>query len=136
MTSGGSRRFHDAGHDPAVLADPAIPREAEPLVGRQYAVEEKAGRHRAGVLRVSLHGPAAQARDQVDRTGQSCVRHAPAPVSLADEVARDPPIRWGRLTLLIRGAVLDPRHLARSSELAPADAAFAVEDECRVGLSR
>jgi len=59
----------DRGHDPAVLADLAVTGEPELLVGRQGTVEQESGGHRAGALRVSLDGPAAQTRDEVKRTG-------------------------------------------------------------------
>src|SRR5512146_196684 len=50
----------DPGHDPAVLADLAVTGEPELLVGRQGTVDQESGGHRAGALRVSLDGPAAQ----------------------------------------------------------------------------
>src|ERR1044072_5384252 len=106
-----SLRFDDLADDPAVLPDHAVPREAELLVGRQCAVEEEARRYRPGGFRVSLDDPTAELRDQVERAGESCSRHASTPVTLADKVARDPPIRPGRLTLLIGRSALDPRHL-------------------------
>jgi hypothetical protein len=65
----------DPGHDPAVLADLAVTGEPELLVGRQGTVEQESGGHRAGALRVSLDGPAAQTRDEVKRTGAA--RSAP-----------------------------------------------------------
>src|SRR5262249_43013913 len=84
---------------------------------------------RFGALRVALDGAAAQACDQLERTGQRRGGHAPAPVALADEVARDSPVRRGRQALLVGGAALDPRHLAGCAELAPAGAVAGVEDE-------
>jgi hypothetical protein len=44
-------RRDDAGHDPAVLADLAVPDEPEFLVGRKSTVVEETGGHRTGVLR-------------------------------------------------------------------------------------
>lgn len=63
-------RLDDPGHDPAVLADLTVTDELELLAGRQGAVVKESGGHRAGVLRVSLNGPAAQARDEIERTGE------------------------------------------------------------------
>jgi hypothetical protein len=54
-------------------------------------------------------------------------------VPLADEVARDPPVGRRRLALLVLGTALDPRQLARRSELAPAEAVVSVEDERGMG---
>src|SRR5262249_11513022 len=68
-------------------------------------------------------------RDQAERTGQTGARDAPTTMPLADEVAGDPPVGRARATLLVLPAALDPRHLVRCAELAPADAVVAVEHE-------
>src|SRR6516164_9813630 len=116
----------DSGHDPAVLADLAVTDEPELLVGRQGTVEEEAGGHRTGVLRVSLDSPAAQGRDEIERTGEGRGGHALAPVPLTDVAARDPPVWRGRLAFFVRRAVLDPGHLAGRAELAPPHAVVPV----------
>jgi hypothetical protein len=129
------RGLDDLGHDPTVFTDLPVPDEPEFHVRRHRTVEEEARGHRSGVLRVSLDGPSAQARDQIDRTGERRGRHALTPVTLADVAARDPPIGRGRLTFLVGGAVLDPGHLVGRPELAPAHALFPVEHERRMGRS-
>src|SRR5262249_54154519 len=96
------------------------------LVGRQGTVEQEAGGHRAGVLRVSLDGPPTEARDEIEGTGERRRGHALAPVPLTGEAARDPPVWRGRLAFVVRRAVLDPRHLAGGAELAPAHAVVPV----------
>src|SRR5262245_50188805 len=114
-------------NDPAVLADLAVADESEPFVRRQSTVEEESRRNRAGGLRVALHPPAAEIRDEVERTRERRGGDALAPVPLADEVARDPPVRQCRQALLVRSAVLDPRHLVGRAELAPAQAVVPIE---------
>src|SRR5215475_1023560 len=105
-------RLDDPGHDPAVLADLAVPDEPELLIGRQRAVEQEPGGHRTGVLRVSLDGPPAQPRDEIKRTGERRAGHALAPVPLPGEAARDAPVGRARPGFLVRRPVLDPGHLA------------------------
>src|SRR5215475_12940549 len=107
----------DPGHDPAVLADLAVTNEPELLVSRQGTVEEESGRHGVGALRVSLDGPAAQTRDEIERTGERRRGNALTPVPLTGVAARDPPVRRGRPAFVVRGAVLDPRHLVGGAEL-------------------
>ena len=68
--------FDEAGHHPAVLPDHPVPREAEPFIGREPAVEEEARGHAVGALRVALDGPTAEAGYEVERTGQRRRRHA------------------------------------------------------------
>jgi hypothetical protein len=82
----------DPGHDPAVLAHLAVTGEPELLVGRQGTVEQESGGHRAGALRVSLDGPAAQTRDEVKRTGAA--RSAPG----TPRHLRPVPVRANRLS--------------------------------------
>src|SRR6188768_2362465 len=79
-------------HHPAVLADLAVADEAELLVGRQRAVEEKPGRHGSRVLGAAFDRPAALTRDEIERTGKRCGGDALAPAALADEAAGDPPV--------------------------------------------
>src|SRR5262249_25961600 len=126
------RWLDDFGDDPAVLADLAVADESELLVGRQGAVEEKAGGDRIRGFRRALYLAAPQPGDQVERPFQRRRGDAPAPVSLADEVAGDPPFRQGREALLIGGPVLDLRHLARRAELAPTHTDVAVEHKSRM----
>src|SRR5438477_9586554 len=76
------------GHDPAMLADLAVAGEPELLVGRQSAVEEKAGRNRGGVLRVALDRSPTQAGDQIKRTRERRTGDTLAAVALADIAAR------------------------------------------------
>src|SRR5215472_6566596 len=122
----------DSGHDPAVLADLAVTDEPELLIGRQGAVEQEAGGHRVGALRVALDGPPAQTRDEIERTGERRRGHALTPVPLADVATRDPPVRRGRPTLVVCGAALDPRHLLGGAELAPAHAVVPLVHEGRM----
>ncbi len=119
-----------------MLADLAVADEAELLVGRERAVEEESGGHRARVFGVALDRPAAPARDEIERTGERCCGDALAPAALADEAAGDPPVGRRRASLLVGGAALDPRQLLGRAELAPAQAVLAVEDERRMGRSR
>src|SRR5580658_8959927 len=116
-----------------MLADLAVTGEPELLVGRQGAVEEEAGGHRAGGFRVSLDTPPAQARDEIERAGQRRSGHTLPPVPLTDIAARDPPVRRGRPALFVRRPALDPRHLVGRAELAPADAVLPFEDKRSVG---
>ena len=123
-------------HDPAVLADLAVADESELFVRRESTVEKKAGRNGACVLRVALHPPPAEIRDEVERTRERRSRDTLAPMPLADEVARRPPVRQCRHALLIRGPVLDPRHLVGRAELAPAQAVVPIEHEGRMRRAR
>ena len=66
-------RLDEPRHDPAMLADLAIANEAQLLVGGQGPVEEEAGGHGAGVLRVALDRPAAL----------ECLMRSSAPASAA-----------------------------------------------------
>src|SRR5262249_33586737 len=101
-------RLNRLEHDPAVLADLAVAGESELLVRRERAVEEEAGRHRPGSLRIALDRPAAEARDEVECALDRGGGHAPAAQPFADEAAADPPVRQCREPFLVRGAVLDP----------------------------
>src|SRR5215510_4244489 len=83
-----------AGDDPPVLADLAVASEPEVLIGRERPVEEEAGRHREGILWVTLDGPPAQAGDQIERSGERGSRDALPAVAPADIAAGDPPVRW------------------------------------------
>src|SRR5262249_46372682 len=118
--------------DPAVLAEFGGADESEPFVRRQSPVEEESRRNRAGGLRVALHPPAAEIRDEVERTPERRGGDTLAPVPLANEVARDPPVRQYRQALLVCGAVLDPRHLVGHPELTPAQAVVPIEYEGRM----
>src|SRR3989454_12714484 len=71
----------------------------------------------------------AEIRDEVERTRERRSRDTLAQMPLADEVARRPPVRQCRHALLIRGPVLDPRHLVGRAELAPAQAVVPIEHE-------
>lgn len=129
----------DPGHDPAVLADFAVTGEPEFLVGRQSAVVEEAGGHRAGGLRVSLDSSPAQARDEINRPGERRSGHALTPVTLTDVAARDSPVRQGGPAFLVRRPGLDPGHLLGRAELTPADAILpskrARRELCPLGLA-
>lgn len=57
------------------------------------------------------------------------------PVRLVDEEAGDPPIRRVIGGLAVGASELDPWQLVGSTELAPADAHVAIEDERRVRLT-
>src|SRR5262249_61727545 len=69
---------------------------------------------------------------RIERAGGRPGCDARAPVPLADEVARDPPVRQARKALLVGGPVLDLRHLVGSAELAPAHTVVAVEHQGRM----
>jgi hypothetical protein len=90
---------------------------------------EETGWHRRGVLRVALDPTATEPGDQPQRARQAGGGRALATVSLADEAAGDPPVRELGQPLLVGDPVLDPGHLLGRTELAPADALVAVEDE-------
>src|SRR5262249_14142353 len=75
---------------------------------------------------------AAETCDQFERPFEPRRGDALAAVSLADEVARDPPFRQGRQALLVGGPVLDLRDLVRRPELAPTDTVLASEHEGRM----
>src|SRR5262249_46263904 len=126
----------DLGDDPAVLADLAVADEAQLLVGRQGSVEEEAGRDRTRGFGIALHLAAAETCDQVERPFEPRRGDALAPVPFADEVAGDPPVRQSREALLVRGPVLDLRHLVRRAELAPTHTVVAVEHESRMRPAR
>ena len=117
---------------PTVLADLAVAGEPLLLVGRERPVEKEPGRHRGRVLRVALDPASAEAGDQGQRARQAGRGHTLTAVSLADVVARDPPVREVGEVLLVGHPVLDPGQLLGSAELAPADARVAVEHERRV----
>ena len=68
--------------DPAVLADLAVADESKLLVGRQGAVEEKAGRNRTRGLGIALHLAAAETCDQIERPIDRRRGDALAPVPL------------------------------------------------------
>src|SRR5215218_3708882 len=132
MTSGGRRRRHIDGDDPAVLADLSIPAEPGLLERREHTVVEEAGRDVAGGFRVGLDRPATEAGDQLERAGERSRRDALAAMALAHVATGDPPVGQSFQLLLVFSVVLDSRHLVRRSELTPADAVIAVENECRV----
>ena len=72
-----------------MLADLTIADESEAFVRRESAVIEKACRNGACVLWITLHPPAAEIRDEVERTRERRSGDTLAPVPLTDEVARD-----------------------------------------------
>src|SRR3954453_16396596 len=83
-------------------------------------------------MRSRAPASAAVARDEVDPSGEGGGGDpAPAP-ALADVAAGDAPVRQLGQALLVGGPALDPGHLVRRAELAPAEALVAVEDECGV----
>src|SRR5689334_17560119 len=112
-----------------MLADRAVADESQLLVGGEGAVEEEAGRNRIRALRIALDGAAAETRDQLECAGKRSRCDSLPPVPLADEIARDPPVGQGREALLVGGPVLDLGHLVRRTELAPAHALAAVENQ-------
>ena len=73
-------------NDPAVLADLTVADESELLVRRESAVEEKARGNRAGVLRISLHRPAAETAMRSSAPASAAVatpwRRCPLPTKL------------------------------------------------------
>jgi hypothetical protein len=85
-----------------------------------------------GVFWVPLDNPSAEVRYQLEGSGQGRSGCPAAAVALPDETARDPPIRERGSRSLVRRAALDPGKLVRRTELTPADAHVAVEDERRV----
>ena len=128
---------------PTMLADLAMTREPETLIGRQRTVVEEAGRHRTSVLGVALYRAPAQPGDQIERTHQRRGGHALTSVSLADVATRDPPVRRRVPSPLVGRTALDSRQLVRLAELTPADAsspsktsraARAVPARTRLGL--
>jgi hypothetical protein len=82
------------GHDPTVVADLAVADEPELLVGRKSGCREPVG-HGTGVLRVSLEASPAQARDEIDRTGERRAGQALTPAPLTDVATSDPPVGRG-----------------------------------------
>ena len=122
-------RGHLCDDDPAVLADLAISTEPGLFEGRQRAVVEEAGRDRVGGFWIPFDRATAEARDQLECAGERSCRYAVATMALADEAARDPPVGQLVELLVVLLAVLDARYFVRRSELAPADALVAVEDE-------
>ncbi len=56
-------------------------------------------------------------------------------IRLVDEEAGDPPVGWVGRRFAVGAAELDPRQLVGGTELAPADAQVAIEDERGVGLT-
>ena len=87
-----------------MLADLAVTNEPELLIGRQGTVEEESGGHRVGALGVSLDGPAAQTRDEIERTGERRRGNALTPVPLTDVTARASPARLSGLCRTRRGS--------------------------------
>ena len=75
-------------NDPAVLADLAVADESEAFVRRESAVIEKARRNGACILWIALHPPAAEIRDQVERT---CERGGPWLAFIAEDPDGDEP---------------------------------------------
>ena len=96
-------------------------------------MEEESGWHRVCGFGVALNSAAAESGDQLECSRQCCGGHALAAVSLADEVAGDPPVREVAEAFLVFSAVLDAGHLVRCSELAPAETVLTVEDQGGVG---
>src|SRR5262249_6572720 len=125
-------RLDDPGHDPAVLADLAVPDEPELLIGRQRAVEQEPGGHPTRLLRLRLDAPPAHPRDELTRPGEPRAGTARAPVPLPGKEARDAPVGRARPGFLVRRPVLDPGHPAGCADLPPPHAIVPAEDECGV----
>src|SRR5262249_960408 len=95
-------------------------------------VEEEAGGNRTRALGIALDLAATQTCNQLECPGEPGCGDAPAPVSLADEVAGDPPVRQGRDALLLCGPVLDLRPLVRRAALPPTLPVGALEHQGRM----
>ncbi len=119
-----------------MLAELAVPGESESLESGQRPVVEEPGRYRICRFRIPLDSPAAESGDQHQRASQGRSGHALAAVPHTDVAAPDPPVRELGLGLLVRRAVLDPGHLVGGTELAPARALNAVENEGGMGRTR
>ena len=127
------RRLDEFGDDPAMLANHPVAGEAQPLVGRERAVEEEAGRHGGGVLGISLDSSAAVARRSGRAPRRAPRRRRPDAVGPFRRSSRRTVIPATLvLTLRVGRAALDPRQLRGRAELAPAEAVVAIEDERRM----
>jgi hypothetical protein len=104
---------------------PALARESPHAWGRK------------ALLAQGIPANPRSARKRQDRVGcTNSVVHSNSTICggivFVHPTARDPPVGQCRQALLVRGAVLDPRHLVGRAELAPAQAVVAVEHESRV----
>src|SRR5680860_1248235 len=118
-----SDRVDRAGDHPAVRGD------------RPGAQERPRQRAIVGLLRVALDRAAAVAGDLVQRPAERGVGDAAAAQALAGEEAGNAPVREGGEAVVVAAPALDLRQLAGRSELAPAQALVAVEDERGVGAA-
>ena len=123
-TSGDRAVAYDVGSTTFATTQRCLPilrSRTNPRAARRSTARRGRGsrRNRARVLRIALDLAAAEARDRSSAPSSAAVVNALAPVPLADEVARDPPVRQGRERLLVSGPVLELRHLGGRAELAP-----------------
>ena len=125
-------RPDDLRNDPPVLADLPVANEPESFESRQSAVIEEARGNGACGLGVSLDPAPTEFGDEIERPRECRCRDTLTPESLADVVARDPPVRQVPQALLVLGTVLDPRHLVGRAELTPAQTVVAVEHKGRM----
>src|SRR5580698_10544432 len=111
------------------------------LSGETAALEHRDGRVVAeaacqlcvlDIVRIALDPPAAKASDFGEGAVERGGRHAFSAMATGDEEAGDAPVGQVRQPGLISLEALDPRQLPGRTELAPADAVIALEDERRL----
>src|SRR4029453_6070996 len=109
--------------------------EARPLVPGPCAVLEDGHLLAAGVVRVALHNPAADLRNQIHGATKGGRRHSFAPVLPVHEDAGDPVV--GRLVEsgLVLLAVVDVRQFLRGAVLAPRHCLTTVEHQRSVSAA-
>src|SRR5256885_10951290 len=123
---------HVCGDDPAVLADLAVFAESCSVVGGEGSVIKEASRHRISGLGISLDATTTEVGDEFEGARKRSSGDALAAMAFAGVATCDSPVRWVGEFLFVGAPVLDPRNLVGRTELAPADALVAVEDERRV----
>ncbi len=87
-----------------------------------------------GVLGITLDHAAAQASDFLDGTPEGKLGDALSAIGLVGEEAGDAPVWQSLQAFLVSALVMDGGQLLGRTELAPADAGLAVEDQGRVGF--